>query len=69
MKITRYALSFITYLKTTAIYEKGFDMKKAVKKIFDLILFLLGLDSECRRKAVDDGICDLSGQGKDRYGK
>lgn len=44
-------------------------MKKAVRKIFDVIAFLLGADSECRRKAVDDEICDLSGQGKDRYGK
>lgn len=40
-----------------------------LRKIFDVILFIFGLDSECRRKAVDDGICDLSGQGKDRYGK
>lgn len=44
-------------------------MKKAIKKIFDVIAFLLGADSECRRKAVDDGLCDFSGQGKDRYGK
>lgn len=44
-------------------------MKKAVRKIFDFIAFLLGADSECRRKAVDDGLCDYSGQGKDRYGK
>ena len=44
-------------------------MKKAVRKIFDLLLLVLGLDSECRRKAVDDELCDFSGQGKDRYGK
>lgn len=44
-------------------------MKKAIKKIFDVIAFLLGADSECRRKAVDECGLDFSGQGKDRYGK
>lgn len=44
-------------------------MKKVVRKIFDLLLLVLGLESASRTKAVDDGICDLSGQGKDRYGK
>lgn len=44
-------------------------MKKAIKKIFDVIAFLLGADSECRRKAVDDGLCDFSGQGRDKNGK
>ena len=44
-------------------------MKKVFKKIFDVIAFLLGADSECRRNAVDNGLCDFGGQGKDRYGK
>lgn len=44
-------------------------MKKALKKFFDLLLLVLGLDCEARRKAVDDGICDFSGQGKNKYGR
>lgn len=44
-------------------------MKKAIKKIFDVIAFLLGADSECRRKSVDEKLCGFSGQGRDKYGK
>lgn len=44
-------------------------MKKAFKKILDLILFVFGLDSDTRREAADDGICDFSGQGKNKYGR
>lgn len=44
-------------------------MKKAFKKVFDLILFVFGLDCESRRKSVDDGLCRFDGQGRDRYGK
>lgn len=44
-------------------------MKKVVRKILDLILFVFGYDCDTRRKSVDDGLCDFSGQGKDRYGK
>lgn len=44
-------------------------MKKAFKKILDLILFVFGLDSESRRNSVDDGLCDFSGQGRDKNGQ
>lgn len=44
-------------------------MKKALKKVFGLILLVLGLDCEARRKAADDGICNFSGQGKNKYGR
>lgn len=44
-------------------------MKRIFKAIMNFIMFLLGADCEARRKAADDGICDYSGQGKDRYGK
>lgn len=40
-----------------------------MKKIIDFFLAILGLDCDMRRKAVDDGICDFSGQGRDKYGK
>lgn len=44
-------------------------MKKAFKKIFEMIAFLLGSDCDTRRKAVDDEICDFSGQGRLKYGR
>ena len=48
-------------------------MKKFIsifKKIGDILLFCLGLGgkTETGKKAVDDGICDFSGQGRDKYG-
>lgn len=49
--------------------QKGFDMKKALKSFFDLILLVLGLDCEARREAVDNNYCDFSGQGKNKYGR
>lgn len=44
-------------------------MKKIFKNVFDLILLVFGLDCEARRKAVDDGICNFGGQGKNKYGR
>lgn len=44
-------------------------MKKAVRKIFDLIMFLFGIRGKIRDEAVDEGICDFSGQGRDKYGR
>ena len=44
-------------------------MKKVLKKVLDVILFVLGFDCETRREAVDAGLIDLSGQGRDKYGK
>ena len=48
-------------------------MKKFItilKKIGDILLFCLGLGgkAEISKKSVDDGICDFSGQGRDKYG-
>ncbi len=42
---------------------------KILKRIFDEIIFALGFDGEIRRQAVDDGICDFGGQGKNMYGR
>ena len=44
-------------------------MKKAVKKIFDVLAFLFGIGGKIRDNAVDDGLCDFSGQGRDKYGR
>ena len=38
-------------------------------KIFQWILFILGFDCEMRGQAVDDGLLDFSGQGRDKYGR
>lgn len=43
-------------------------MKKAVRKIIDVLTFLFGIGGKIRDDAVDDGLVDFSGQGRDRYG-
>ena len=44
-------------------------MKKFIKKFIDILAFCLGVrGTETAKKAVDDGICDFSGQGRDSYG-
>ena len=40
-----------------------------MKKLLDVLMFILGLDCDMRREAVDKGICDFSGQGRNKYGK
>lgn len=42
---------------------------KLVKAFFEIVALLLGVDNQHRREAVDAGICDFSGQGRDRYGR
>lgn len=44
-------------------------MKKFLKVFFEIIALLVGADCETRRAAVESGICDFSGQGRDQYGK
>lgn len=44
-------------------------MKKFFKFLFNLIASLVGADCDWRREAVDEGILDLSGQGKDCHGR
>ena len=47
-------------------------MKKffgVIGAFFETVLWVLGFDGKKRRKAVDDGLCDFSGQGRDKYGK
>lgn len=44
-------------------------MKKFFKFLFNLIATLVGADCDWRREAVDEGILDLSGQGRDKYGR
>lgn len=44
-------------------------MKRIFKAIIEVFALLVGADCDTRRQAVDDGLCDLSGQGRDKYGK
>lgn len=44
-------------------------MKKFLLKCLDVFMFALGFDCEMRRNAVDEGLCDFSGQGRDKYGR
>ena len=44
-------------------------MKRFFKKCLDVLMFVLGFDCDMRRQAVDDGLLDFSGQGRDKYGK
>lgn len=39
---------------------------KAIKNVLNLFMLLVGAKSELTDKAVEDGICDFSGQGRDR---
>ena len=44
-------------------------IKAIAKNIFEVILFIFGLDGKIRRDAVEADICDYSGQGRNEYGK
>lgn len=69
MTRTQSALNSTMLQKKTVTFKKGFDMKKAVRKIIDVFVFLFGIRSKTRDNAVDEGLCDFSGQGKDKYGR
>ena len=44
------------------------QMKKALRAIKEVVLFVLGYDCDTRRQAVNEGLIDLSGQGRGKYG-
>ena len=41
-------------------------LKKIMKKILDVIVFIMTGKSD---DAVDAGVCDFSGQGRNKYGR
>ena len=43
-------------------------VKKIFKALVDIILLFMSLDCKARRDAVDEGLLDFSGQGRDKYG-
>lgn len=44
-------------------------MRKFLKVALEILAIIVGADCESRRAAVNAGICDFSGQGRDIYGK
>ena len=44
-------------------------MKKVFGVIKETVLWILSFDGEKRWLAVDNGLCDFGGQGRDKYGK
>ena len=43
--------------------------KKRMKRILDWIIFIFTGQGAIAEESVDAGICDFSGQGRDRYGR
>lgn len=42
---------------------------KILKNILNWFMLLVGAKSELTDEAVNEGICDFSGQGRNTYGK
>ena len=42
---------------------------KILKSILNWIMLLVGAKSELTNEAVNEGICDFGGQGRNEYGK
>lgn len=43
--------------------------RKFIKRFFEWVLFILTGKGPIAREAVDEGLCDYSGQGRDSYGR
>ena len=44
------------------------NVTRVFRAIGQAFLLPLGFDCEARRRAVDAGACDFSGEGRNRYG-
>lgn len=62
-----YSLFIIHYLLSSSV-DTVKKMKTILKAIMNWILLLLTGRGPIADEAVDDGICDFSGQGRDLYG-
>lgn len=49
--------------------QKGFDMKKFIKSLLNWFVFFLTGKGEIANEAIEAGLIDYSGQGRDKYGK
>lgn len=43
-------------------------MKTVLKRVLDWVVFILTGKGDIANEAVDDGLIDYSGQGRDKYG-
>lgn len=44
-------------------------MLRKIKRALEWVVFILTGRGEIAREAVDEGLCDFSGQGRNKYGK
>lgn len=44
-------------------------MKNVLKRMLDWFVFLLTGKGEIANEAIDEGLIDYSGQGRDKYGR
>lgn len=44
-------------------------MKRTLKKIWAVILLIFAHSGPCANNAVEEGICDFGGQGRNEYGR
>lgn len=42
---------------------------KKLKSILNWLMFLIGGGGEIKRYAVENNICDYSGEGRDKFGR
>ena len=59
---------FPSMVSQKAANVKGVTMKY-LKEFFKSLVFIFGLTEEARKEAVDLGLVDYSGQGRDKYGR
>ena len=53
----------------TTITKKGIIIMKIIKQCYNFLMLIFGIHTEATRRAVDENVCDFSGQGRDKYGK
>ena len=44
-------------------------MRRKLKRALEWVLFILTGRGQIAREDVDEGLCDFSGQGRDKYGR
>ena len=49
--------------------ESDIIMLGWIKKVIDHIIFALGGKGKVTDEAVDNGLCDFGGEGRNKYGK
>ena len=44
-------------------------IKRVLKAVWETVTFALGFKGDIRKEAVEAGICDYSGEGRNEHGK